>query len=123
MEAVAGDHQVAAGRTGEVTEARTEAEAALAAYVVAWREQPGTRAGVRRAWLLRLYWEALDRLAYAMTDARLWLFELMHGPEAATRADEARETDRAPLEVLPAIDFGAFMANVDEPPDRELSRV
>jgi hypothetical protein len=28
-----GDHQVAAGRTGEVTEARTEAEAALAAYM------------------------------------------------------------------------------------------
>jgi hypothetical protein len=28
-----GDHQVAAGRTGEVTEARTEAEAALAAYI------------------------------------------------------------------------------------------
>ena len=40
-----GDHQVAAGRTGEVTEARTEAEAALAAYMVAWRELPGDESG------------------------------------------------------------------------------
>src|SRR5712675_1513951 len=39
------DHQVAAGRTGEVTEARTEAEAALAAYMVTWREQPGEESG------------------------------------------------------------------------------
>jgi hypothetical protein len=31
-----------------------------------------------KAWLLRLFWEALDRLAYAVMDARLWLFELMH---------------------------------------------
>ena len=39
-----------------------------------------------KAWLLRLFWEALDRLAYAVMDARLWLFELIHGSEAATRA-------------------------------------
>jgi len=32
-------------RTGEVTEARTEAEAALAAYMVAWRELPGGESG------------------------------------------------------------------------------
>ena len=36
-----GDHQVAAGRTGEVTEARSQAEAALVAYMAAWRELPG----------------------------------------------------------------------------------
>ena len=48
--------------------------------------------------VLRLFWEALDRLAYAVMDARLWLFELMHGPEASTRADETRETDRERLE-------------------------
>jgi hypothetical protein len=47
-----------------------------------------------KAWLLRLFWEALDRLAYVVTDVRLWLFELIHGPEASTRADETRETDR-----------------------------
>ena len=40
-----GDHQVAAGRTGEVTEARTEAEAALAAYMLAWHELPGEESG------------------------------------------------------------------------------
>jgi hypothetical protein len=51
-----------------------------------------------KAWLLRLFWEALDRLAYAVMDARLWLFELIHGPEAATRADETRETDRERLQ-------------------------
>jgi hypothetical protein len=49
-----------------------------------------------KAWLLRLFWEALDRLAYAVMDARLWLFELMHRPEASTRADEdARDRSRA----------------------------
>jgi hypothetical protein len=36
-----GDHQVAAGRAGEVTEARSQAEAALVAYMTAWRELPG----------------------------------------------------------------------------------
>jgi hypothetical protein len=36
-----GDHQVAAGRTGGVTEARSQAEAALVAYMAAWRELPG----------------------------------------------------------------------------------
>ena len=51
-----------------------------------------------KTWLLRLFWEGLDRLAYAVMDARLWLFELMHGPEAAARADETRETDRERLQ-------------------------
>jgi hypothetical protein len=31
-------------------------------------------------------------------DARLWLFEVIHGSEAATRADETRETDRERLQ-------------------------
>jgi hypothetical protein len=39
-----GDHQVAAGRTGEATEARSQAEAALAAYMAAWRDPPGESA-------------------------------------------------------------------------------
>ena len=39
--AVFGDHQVAAGRTGELSEARLQAETALAAYMAAWRELPG----------------------------------------------------------------------------------
>ena len=36
-----GDHQVAAGRTGDLIEARSQAEAALVAYMAAWRELPG----------------------------------------------------------------------------------
>ena len=51
-----------------------------------------------KVWLLRLLWEALDRLAHVVTDARLWLFELIHGPEAPTRADETRDTDRERLQ-------------------------
>ena len=35
---------------------------------------------------------------YAAMDARHWLFELTHDPEAATRADETRETDRERLQ-------------------------
>jgi hypothetical protein len=52
---------------------------------------------VRRAWLLRLFWEALDRLAYAVMDARLWWFELLHGSEPPTPADQKRELDRERL--------------------------
>jgi hypothetical protein len=48
--------------------------------------------------VLRLFWEALDRLAYAVMDARLWLFELMRGSEAATGADETRKTNRERLQ-------------------------
>ncbi len=36
-----GDHQVAAGRTEELTDARSQAEAALVAFMAAWREVPG----------------------------------------------------------------------------------
>jgi hypothetical protein len=50
-----------------------------------------------KAWLLRLFWKALDRVAYALMDARLWLFELMHGPEPAD-SDEKREADGVGLE-------------------------
>jgi hypothetical protein len=56
------------------------------------------RTGVRKAWLLRLFWEALDRLAYAVMDARLWLFELMHGPDPLTSADQKRELDSEGLQ-------------------------
>ena len=51
-----------------------------------------------KAWLLRLFCEMLDRLAYAVMDARLWLVELMQGPEGATRANATRETDRERLQ-------------------------
>jgi len=36
-----GDHQVAAGRTGKATDARSQAEAALVSYMAAWHEVPG----------------------------------------------------------------------------------
>jgi hypothetical protein len=50
------------------------------------------------AQLTRLFWEALDRLAYAVMDARLSLFDLMHGPEPPTPADEKHEADRERLQ-------------------------
>jgi hypothetical protein len=31
-------------------------------------------------------------------DARLWLFELMHGPDPLTSADQKREADRKQLQ-------------------------
>jgi hypothetical protein len=37
---VFGDHQMAAGRTGELAAARSQAETALAAYMAAWRDPP-----------------------------------------------------------------------------------
>jgi hypothetical protein len=36
-----GEHQVAEGRTGELTEARSQAETALAAYLADWRSPSG----------------------------------------------------------------------------------
>ena len=44
--------------------------------------------------LAQLFVEALDRVAYALTFARLWLFDLIHGPEPPTPADEKRQADR-----------------------------
>jgi hypothetical protein len=59
-----------------------------------------------KAWLLRLFWEALDRLAYAVMDARLSLFDRMYGPEPPTPADDTRGTDRERLqEVFSEIDI------------------
>jgi hypothetical protein len=74
------------------------------------------------AQLVRLFWEVLDRLAYTVMDARLSLFELMHGAELATPADEKRQADRNGMEALPVIDFGEFMASTDEPQYTELDR-
>ena len=74
-------------------------------------------AAMPEAQLVRLFWEALDRLAYTVMDARLSLFELMHGSEPPTSADEKRQADHRGLEVLSMIDFGAFIAVADEPQD------
>jgi len=42
---VFGDHQMAAGRTGELAAARSQAETALAANIAAWREPPSEMSG------------------------------------------------------------------------------
>jgi hypothetical protein len=59
--------------------------------------------------------EALDRVAYALTFARLWLIDVIHGPEAQTPADKQREADRGRLEkALPDLDFDETIAVADE---------
>ena len=55
------------------------------------------RGSVKLRRLPRLFWEAFDRAAYVVTDARLWLFEVIHGPAATTPADEQRKADRERL--------------------------
>ena len=40
---VFGSHRLAAGRTGELSNARSQAKAALAGYAAAWREMPRDR--------------------------------------------------------------------------------
>jgi len=42
---VFGYHQLAAGRTPELAEARSRAEAALAGYTAAWRQMPRDGSG------------------------------------------------------------------------------
>jgi hypothetical protein len=66
------DHQAAAGRIGELAAARSQAEAALAAYVRAQGHLSGMRAGMSEE-LTRRFWEALFRPAYVVTDQRLRL--------------------------------------------------
>jgi hypothetical protein len=65
--------------------------------------------------LAQLFWEALDRVAYALTFARLWLIDVIHGPEAQTPADEKREADRERLqEAFPDVDFDETIAITGE---------
>jgi hypothetical protein len=47
--------------------------------------------------LVRLFWQALDRPACLLTLARLSLIDLIYGPEPPTPADEKREAGRARL--------------------------
>jgi hypothetical protein len=55
---------------------------------------PSSKVAMAEAKLARLFWEALDRVAYALTFARLSLFDVIHGPEPPTLADEKRQADR-----------------------------
>ena len=53
-----GDHQVTAGRTGDVREARSQAAAALAGYMAAWRELSGKGSANALGLVTALFWEA-----------------------------------------------------------------
>jgi hypothetical protein len=48
----------------------------------------------------RLFWEALDRVDYAVTLARCWVVDLIYGPEPPTLADKQREADYEQRKVL-----------------------
>ena len=47
--------------------------------------------------LARLFWEALDRVDYAITLARCWAVDRICGPEPPTSADRQREADHERL--------------------------
>ena len=47
--------------------------------------------------LARLFWRALDRLDYWLTQARLWAVDAVYGPEPETAADRWRASDRERL--------------------------
>jgi len=56
--------------------------------------------------LARLFREALDRVDYVVTVARLWLVDLIFGPEPPTPADKQRELDHDALrKAFPVIDL------------------
>ena len=58
----------------------------------------------------RLCWRLSDRVADALTLARLWLFDMIHDPEPMTTADEYREAERARLrKAFPKVDFDGPM--------------
>ena len=44
--------------------------------------------------LVRFFWRAFDRLDYWLTQARLWLVDVVCGPELETAADRQRSRDR-----------------------------
>src|SRR5260221_9284005 len=62
-----------------------------------WRPGPSHRGVTKAMPEAQLFWEPLDHLAYAVMDARLWLFELLHGSQPPTPADQKREADNPPL--------------------------
>jgi hypothetical protein len=64
--------------------------------------------------LARLFWEALDRVDYAVTLARCWAVDLIYGPEPPTLADRQREADYERLQkAFPVIDLDGRIT-VDE---------
>jgi hypothetical protein len=43
------------------------------------------------------FWWGLDALEYRVMQARLWVFDRLHGPEPETEADRQRGCDREDL--------------------------
>jgi hypothetical protein len=64
----------------------------------------------------RLFWEAVDRVDYAVTLARCWAVDRIYGPEPPSPADLKREAEHDELrEAFPMIDL-AGMIEVDREP-------
>jgi hypothetical protein len=65
--------------------------------------------------LARLFWEALDRIEYALTLARCWAVDRIYGPEPATAADKQREAEYEKLrETFPMIGLDRTIAVTGE---------
>jgi hypothetical protein len=63
----------------------------------------------------RLFWVALDRLAYAVGVTRCRVVNLIYGPEPPTPADEKRDTDRKQLQkAFSSIDFDGVVITDEE---------
>jgi hypothetical protein len=73
--------------------------------------------------LARLFWEALDRVNYAVTLARCWAVDRIYGPEPPTPADKQREAEHKKLgEAFPMIGLNGTIAAEDEARTRPLTR-
>ena len=61
--------------------------------------------------LIRLFWEAADRVDYAVTLARCWAVDRVWGPEPPTPADKQREAEHERLrEAFPMIGLDGMIA-------------
>ena len=66
--------------------------------------------------LAHLFWEALDRIDYAVTYVKCWAVDLIYGPEPPTPADLKREAEHDELrEALPMIGLAGTI-EVDKEP-------
>ena len=89
---------IATGRTNDVASVRLQAEAALGGTRRTSASNPGRgTAPMVNEPLARLFWRALDRLDYWLTQARLWAVDAVYGPEPETAADRWRASDRERL--------------------------
>ena len=63
----------------------------------------------------RLFWEALDRVDYAVTLVKCWVVDCIYGPEPPTPADLEREAEHERLrEAFPVIGLDGTIAVDDE---------